>query len=226
LFRVTSFGRPLPSPSWRRAWPSRIGRPRFEAFPARVAAVTVLAALVVANVLIVYLLMIPNADPSSGGLRQSRDENVRGSLSDIGDALQDIRASIEARIEKLEPIRIERSARQERPRDRADQIARGSSESSASSGTAPSGSASSGSSSTSSGSSSASSGSSSDSTAGSTSSGWTSGGTGSGDSGGGSPDETTGGTTGSGGAGGGGGSGGGATVGGGSGGGAGGGGGG
>jgi hypothetical protein len=200
LSRVTSFGRPLPTVPWRRAWRPRSGRTGFEAFPTRVAALTALAALLVGNALIVYHVTTHDADPSFAGLRQSRDENAARSLSDVGEVLQDIRASIEARINRIERIPIERSARQERPPDTADQ-ARRSSESSASSGPAPSAISPGSSSSTSSGSSS-------DSTAESSSSGGTSAGTGSSDSGGGSQDATTSVGTAGGGGGGGGGSGG------------------
>ena len=101
MSRVTSFGRPAPFLPWRRAWRSRSGRTGFEAFPARLAALTTLAALVVGNALIVYQVTTHDADPVSDALPQSRDETVAGSLSDIGEVLQGIRASIEARIEKL-----------------------------------------------------------------------------------------------------------------------------
>jgi hypothetical protein len=197
LSRVAGFGRPLLAPQWRRASRAKSGRARFEAFPARVAALTALAALVLGNAVIVYQVTTHDVDPSSGGSRESREANVGGSLSDIGEVLRGIRASIDARIEGIDRIPIERSARQNRGRDLADQLARRSSESSASSGPAPSGSSSSGSSSNSSGSSSAE-------TAESKSSGGTSGGTGSSDSGGETQDTTTGGTAGGGGGGGGG----------------------
>lgn len=189
MSRVTSFGRPLPSQPWRRAWRSRGGQTGFEAFPARAAAFTALAALVLGNALIVYQLTTHETDPSSGELRQIRNENLGGSLSEIDEVLQDIRASIDARIEKLEPIRIERSTHQERHRDTADQ-ARRTRKTSVSSDPADSGSAPSGASPTTSASTS-------DST-GSTPDGATSGGASSSNSGGGSQNETTGSSTGGG----------------------------
>jgi hypothetical protein len=118
LSRVTSFGRALPAPPWRRGWRSRSGRTGFEASPARVVALTTLAALVLGNALILYQVATHNANPSSGRFRPSGDETVEGSLSDVGEVLLDIRASIEARVDSIEPILAAPVPRDERPREK------------------------------------------------------------------------------------------------------------
>jgi hypothetical protein len=165
LSRSTSFGRPVPLNGWQRGAGGRTGI-RLWTRPTRAAAAIGLAALVIGNAVILYRLSAKADDPQPTTFPSGRSgQQTGGSFEDVGTALQTIQASIEARVEAIEPIDIEVApSRDERRQSTSDRQA------------APAGSASdsadrSGSSSTSP-----------DSSGGSTSGGSTSGGSGSNDS--------------------------------------------
>jgi hypothetical protein len=68
---------------------------------------TVLAALVIGNALILYRLSSRADDPGPTALLSGRSGlEPEGSFEDVGTALQSIRASIEARVEGIEPIDV------------------------------------------------------------------------------------------------------------------------
>ena len=111
MSRSTSFGRRLPAAGWQRGATRRMGI-RLWARPARVVATTALGALIVANALILYRLSSKADDSPTALLPGHSDQEAGGSFEDVATTLQSIQASIEARVEGIEPIDIGMAASQ------------------------------------------------------------------------------------------------------------------
>ena len=153
MLRATGFGNPRPAPWARRRQP---GGPRtgFGSHPVRVVAAIVFAALVLGNAVILYRLMGEDSSVLGRAPRAQGPEDTAGvSFKDLREALQSAQASMRADLERVLPSRIERSQRNDNPKETSttETGTTSGSTSSSSSGSSSSGSASSGSTSSGSG---------------------------------------------------------------------------
>jgi len=117
MLRATGFGNPRHAPWTHRRQP---GGPRtgFGTRPVRVAAAIVFAALVLGNAVILYRLMGEDASVRNRASRaQGPEETAGASFKDLRGALQSAQASMRADLERVLPSRIERSERNDNPKE-------------------------------------------------------------------------------------------------------------
>lgn len=154
MSRADGFGNSLPA-AWARRREPGGARTRFGSRPIRVAAAIVFAVLVLGNAVIAFRLMGEDASvPSRAPRAQGPEDTAAISFKDLREALQSAQASMQADLERVLPSRIERSERNDNPKETSNTETgtTSGSTSSSSSGSSSSGSTSSGSTSSGSGS--------------------------------------------------------------------------